>query len=251
MTPLNKEQICYIAVTMLEKNGSDHTKGLFFGIKPLITVKSGNTVLNSDDIYVWVYNGGHIHIFNTSAFNISLIEIGYSHNATKTQILPFNNGTQNNAIDILNDISDFFKDKNKIKDNLLDIVNIYHDIPERKKEELGLVVKKESLNETTKTTKTTNVNSTVRSGVAGYTRFESKTYTVKTPETSIITRTTKYDRKKALKAMQQKLKALAENTYKAPVLKTLPVDAQETNNDDITEEDALEIGINAYQNAVL
>lgn len=241
------DEVRYVTVTVQNKKvQSNKTTGLFVSIGPLIKINTSTRLLSPNDNFVWLFRGNCAYMFSMDYYNITNIGIGYGDNCKNTISVPYNEAQQEQAIKELTSILAIMEENGKTSSQkLIEITSVYRQIPDEIASKLDLTsktktddVKTTTAKEPTvtktvgaNTTSNTVVNNNVRSGAVNYSSTKSAGYTANNStyvtETSVIKRTTSYDRSKAMASIRTKLRSIKKGTYKAPKLKVLKVETEE------------------------
>jgi len=225
----NREQlkdIHYVSITMKSKSGGHlNSCGLFVGLDTLCTDSVSPQLVNSEDEFIWLFQGNSAHMFHLDYYNITKIGIG--HGEDLFQLTPYKDETQSEAIEAIRNIMKYMADeKNLTVKGIIDIERVYKQIPPSLMTKLNLKSKTtvELDLDDTNTAKTTGTKTTT---TAATTVHKPHTPVVIEIGTASIFRTTKYDAAKAITRMRKKLKALSTGTYEPPELKPLTIDIEE------------------------
>jgi len=217
------------------------TKGYFLGIRPI--VDKDFDVAKVDDLYVWVYRKGAVHMFHLDYYYIDEIQVGIGAKASMSSTRGFTiaDESQKDAIQKLKDLVDALIAANMSNANGLIDYKKYTNVPVGLKNDIEITNVKSNVRDPYNRSGGVNYSAGQRPATSlGSTGSTKDTSTYKKPEvhTTQFKRTTRYDVAEAIKAMNKKVAEIKAGTYKAPQLKRIPADKKEKN---ITQSEALAV----------
>jgi len=208
------------------------TKGYFLGIRPI--VDKDFDVAKVNDLYVWVYRKGAVHMFHLDYYYIDEIQIGIGvkANLSSTNGFTIADESQKDAIQNLKDLVDALIAANMSSANDLIDYKKYTDVPVGLKNDIEITNIKPNVRDPYNRSGGVNYSAGQRIAAGlGSTDSIRNTPTYKRLEvhTSQFKRTMKYDVAEAIETMNKKVAEIKAGTYKAPQLKQIPADKNKEN----------------------
>lgn len=233
-TPEALKDLKYVVLTIKLKDSTNlDTKGYFVGIRSI--VDKDFEVAKTEDLYVWVYRKGSVHMFHLGYYFIDELVIGFGDKGLSSSTQGFNDEEkdQKNAVDRLRKLALALRENGAGKANGLIDYEKYDDVPKAIKEDVEVGEVKSTTNNRSGGV---NYSGGQRSplygghgaagyGYGGYTGTTHKSYVRKEVSTFNFKRTTRYNVPEAIEAMNAKVQEIREEIYEAPKLKRIPADS--------------------------
>ncbi len=212
------KDVTYIVIDVQSKTHTNlETKGLFIALKPVADRPS--VIIGPDDIFIWICADGNVHMFNTEYYNITGITLGFGQKSIKSQQVVYKEGEQREALERIKDIQLAMVELGRVKETGLMDLSSYAELPTIFE---NLLKEKDDGNNKRNQKKADRGIHYPLSQTPG--SYHSSVYKPKVIETAYIKRTTKYSIKNALKAMESRIKDIANDKYNPPKLKKIPAD---------------------------
>lgn len=228
------KDINYALVSVeLKGSGNMDQRGYLLGLQPI--VGEDYDVVKSDNVFVWLFRRGAVHMFHIDYYYISQIDVGFSKETSGMILYKNTEDSQKEARQAIKEIIDALKLKQMVRISGLIDHQKYTKIPESVKSAIEASGKATTAisdytragNANYKAGASENVRPAPLYGCGGHTTDYHKNYTPYVPKevtTISFKRTTKYDIVMAIADMANKILEIKENIYKAPKLKHIPAD---------------------------
>jgi hypothetical protein len=224
-TPEGLKDAKYVIVNVMMKDSKSlETKGYFLGIRPI--VDKDFDVAKVDDLYVWVYRKGAVHMFHLDYYYIDEIQVGIGMNANISSTQGFINedDSQKEAIQNLKDISESLISNEMSNANGLIDYKKYDNVPTKLKDEIELTQAKSTVCDPYNRSGGVNYSAGQRPASSTGSTSTNTIYKSKEVHTTQFKRTTRYDVKEAIEEMNKKVAEIKAGTYEPPQLKHIPAD---------------------------
>lgn len=264
------KDVRYIIVYLVSRTGlKTPISGLFVGYGPITHSGATQQLISYKDKFIWVFRGDTAHMAQPDYYDITSIGIGWGDKGDTYTRLLYNINQQPEALAVLKNVMKIMKETEKVVGNgLIDVPNVYHQIPLNIMEELELdsidedspeeklakktekkaeKVKTVPKVDTPKADPTKNKALTTpnrrRTGIDHRTTTNHGTTTTNAYQitTSTFSRRGGEKPAEALTKMRKKLKEIIDDTYELPALQYIPADDEDVVKLELTAEEEAEI----------